>query len=122
MADDFDLIIELQEYVTSLEAQVQDLKKKLSDTSRDLINKDIHIGRLSSERLKAVKDATILRHDLERIHENYIDRRLFTNKVDTLVRILHKMRKTSENPEERKLLQEFIEVLSKANEHQEKAK
>lgn len=128
MKNELDLNEELQAYVVEMEGELRETRQRLAEVSknlananRELINKDIHMGRLSTDRVKAVGETKQLRAELERIHEHYIDRRLFTDKVDKLVAILHKMRKTSDNTEDRKMLQEFIEVLSKAHEHQKKA-
>jgi chromosome segregation ATPase len=111
---DEDVFSNFVEHIAGLEREVSELKSELNSAKRQLVNKDIDIGRLNSDRLKAQKRASELEDEIQNIRERTVDRGVFNDKIDSLIAMLFNMRKNSSNEVERKTFQDLLEVLTKS--------
>lgn len=102
-------------YILELELQIDSLNETLKKLKNESKNSQILIGKLNSEKKKAEALKTDFEKKLKEIQSTYITKTLFSTKVSLLIDILKKQRKFSQDEEERKILEELILVLNKAN-------
>lgn len=115
MSDHLDSPDTATSYILELELQIEALSAFKRQLETYVLNKDMQIGKLNSERLKfkALKDRA--EQELSFLKDASVTKKLFTEKISLLINILQNTRKKSQDEDERKLLEEFISILNKAN-------
>lgn len=102
-------------YILELELKIESLVESLKEIQRSAKKNQILVGTLNSEKKKLEAAKRKLEDDLESFKATYNTKALFSERVSSLIKILKKQRKFSQDEEERKILEEFITVLNKAN-------